>query len=165
MACAVKRRGWGSAVCFGRSGEMLGAGSPARTMGPKTAGELLAAVTPPPPVISGTTTLSRLRARMQSEQRKVDRSLVGTFHPRRSTPGYTDVSAGRRAFWASIRCDGCHRNWSFSTDTPSRPYDASGHFASHLRLCRSAAHGCQLVVLLVVGCACVVTKKPVFPTC
>jgi hypothetical protein len=34
---------------------------------------------------------------MKPEQRKVERSLAGTFHPRRSTHGYTDVSAGRRA--------------------------------------------------------------------
>jgi hypothetical protein len=60
-------------------------------------GEPLATVASPLPVVSGVPSLSRLRARKHAEQRKVGRSLAGAFHPRRSTLGYTDVSAGRRA--------------------------------------------------------------------
>jgi hypothetical protein len=75
----------------------------------------MATVAPRLPVEYGTPTLSQLSARMQPEPRKVDRSLAGTFHPRRSTLGYTDVSVGRRACAAATGILTTSRGLRFST--------------------------------------------------
>jgi hypothetical protein len=99
---------------------------PPHLIGPTKVRERLATVAPRLPVESGTPTLSQLRAGMQTEPRKVDRSLAGTFHPRRSTLGYTDVSVGRRACAA---VPGTSRT-SHLIDVVPRRFDIAAYNAS-----------------------------------
>ena len=87
---------------------------------------------------------------MPTEQRKVDRSLAGTFHPRRSTLGYTDVSVGRRACTLTI---------------------AIRTLLAILDLCPSRRASLLVPMMLAareylaqrLGCACVAAEKRVIP--